>query len=320
MKVPQWSVRPPTRPEFRLTTRVLADRYRLGDVLGRGGAADVYEGLDLRMRRPVAIKVVRPESGLRTEERFHDEGRLLAQLQHPGLVAVYDSGEEDGCPYLVMQLIKGATLRRRIAAARMTPAEVGRAGAALASALAHVHAAGVVHRDVKPSNILMDETGRPHLTDFGISKLLDAAARTATGPLVGTAAYLAPEQVRGRGAGPASDVYSLGLVLIESLKGEMEYGGAPLESAIARLHRPPAVPPHLSAGLTGLLHAMTDPDEHSRPDALHCFRTLAAVAEEGHAEPVPEAATDRTGTPGAVRRAGRALLTALRRRPCPEPR
>ncbi|GAA2941381.1 serine/threonine-protein kinase [Streptomyces flavovirens] len=201
MKVPQWSVRPPTRPEFRLTTRVLADRYRLGDVLGRGGAADVYEGLDLRMRRPVAIKVVRPESGLRTEERFHDEGRLLAQLQHPGLVAVYDSGEEDGCPYLVMQLIKGATLRRRIAAARMTPAEVGRAGAALASALAHVHAAGVVHRDVKPSNILMDETGRPHLTDFGISKLLDAAARTATGPLVGTAAYLAPEQVRGRGAG-----------------------------------------------------------------------------------------------------------------------
>jgi tRNA A-37 threonylcarbamoyl transferase component Bud32 len=273
MKVRPWSI----RPDLRLTAHVVAGRYRLDDLLGRGGAADVYEGLDLRLRRPVAVKVFRPEDAAQTEERFDHEGRLLARLEHPGLVTVYDSGQEDGRPYLVMQLIKGTTLRRRIAAAPLTPGEAARAGAALASVLAHIHAAGVVHRDVKPSNILLDETGSPHLTDFGISQLLDTTARTTTGTLVGTAAYMAPEQVLGRGAGPAADVYSLGLVLLEALKGELEYGGAPLEAAVARLHRPPVIPPDLPHGLAGLLEAMTDPDESSRPDADACSRALAAV-------------------------------------------
>jgi serine/threonine protein kinase len=256
---------------------VVAGRYRLGDLLGRGGAADVYEGRDLRLHRPVAVKVFRPGGESQTEERFDGEGRLLAHLQHPGLVTVYDSGHEDGRPYLVMQLIKGPTLRRRIAAGPLTPAEASRIGAALASALAHVHAAGVVHRDVKPSNILLDGTGTPYLTDFGISRLLDATAHTATGTLVGTAAYMAPEQVLGKGAAPAADVYSLGLVLLEALKGELEYAGAPLEAAIARLHRPPAIPPDLPADLVELLKAMTDPEETRRPDAHACHRALAAV-------------------------------------------
>ncbi|WP_228974591.1 serine/threonine-protein kinase [Streptomyces sp. DH12] len=273
MKVRPWSI----RPDLRLTAHVVAGRYRLDDLLGRGGAADVYEGLDLRLRRPVAVKVFRPQDAAQTEERFDHEGRLLARLEHPGLVTVYDSGQEDGQPYLVMQLIKGTTLRRRIAAAPLTPGEAARTGAALASVLAHIHAAGVVHRDVKPSNILLDETGSPHLTDFGISRLLDTTARTTTGTLVGTAAYMAPEQVLGRGAGPAADVYSLGLVLLEALKGELEYGGAPLEAAVARLHRPPAIPPDLPHGLAGLLEAMTDPDENSRPDADACSGALAAV-------------------------------------------
>ncbi|MGW0469430.1 serine/threonine-protein kinase [Streptomyces sp. NPDC003027] len=273
MKVRQWSV----RPDLRLTAHVVAGRYRLEDLLGRGGAADVYEGWDLRLRRPVAVKIFRPGSESQTEERFDGEGRLLAQMQHPGLVTVYDSGHEDGRPYLVMQLIKGMTLRRRIAAAPLAPAEAARIGAALASALAHVHAAGVVHRDVKPSNILLDGTGAPHLTDFGISRLLDTTAHTATGTLVGTAAYMAPEQVLGKGAAPAADVYSLGLVLLESLKGDLEYGGAPLESALARLHRPPVIPADLPADLVELLEAMTAQDETSRPDAHACFQALAAM-------------------------------------------
>lgn len=278
----QMNVRPwANRPDFRLTTQVVAGRYRLDDLLGRGGAADVYEGLDLRLRRPVAMKVFRPESDAQTEERFDDEGRLLAQLQHPGLVTVYDSGRDDGRPYLVMQLIKGTTLRRRIAESALTPAEVSRIGSALASALGHVHAAGVVHRDVKPSNILLGETGTPHLTDFGISRLLENTARTATGALMGTPAYLAPEQVLGRGAGPAADIYSLGLVLLESLKGELEYGGAPLEAAIARLHRPPVIPSDLPGDLVELLEAMTAQDENSRPDAHACFRALTAVQPGG---------------------------------------
>lgn len=273
MTVRPWSV----RPDLRLTAHVVAGRYRLDDLLGRGGAADVYEALDLRLRRPVAMKFFRPEGEAQTEERFADEGRLLARLHHPGLVSVYDSGEEEGRPYLVIQLVRGTTLRRRIASGPMAPAEVSRTGEALASALAHVHAAGVVHRDVKPSNILLGDKGAPYLSDFGISLRLGAAPRNDTGALVGTAAYMAPEQVLGRGEGPAADVYSLGLVLLEALKGELEYGGVPLAAAVARLHRPPVIPAGLPPALTGLLHAMTDPDERSRPDARTCARELSAV-------------------------------------------
>ncbi|WP_309054844.1 protein kinase [Streptomyces sp.] len=276
MKVRSW----PIRPDLRLTAHAVAGRYRLDDLLGRGGAADVYEGMDLRLRRPVAVKVFRPDGATDTEERFDGEGRLLAQLQHPGLITVYDCGRDDGTPYLVMELVRGTTLRRRIATAPLAPAEACRIGAALASALAHVHEAGVVHRDVKPANILLDEEGAPRLTDFGISRLLGTTAQTVTGALVGTAAYMAPEQVLGRGAGPAADIYSLGLVLIESIKGELEYGGAPLEAAIARLHRPPLVPPDIPAAVVELLEAMTDADESRRPDARAVERALAALAPE----------------------------------------
>ncbi|MFF5387814.1 serine/threonine-protein kinase [Streptomyces sp. NPDC013012] len=318
-----WSV----RPDLRLTAHAVAGRYRLDGLLGRGGAADVYEALDLRLRRPVAVKVFRPGDDELPTGHHHldDEGRLLAQMRHPGLVTLYDSGQEEGRPYLVMQLVRGTTLRRRIAASPLTPHETARTGAALASALAHVHAAGVVHRDVKPSNVLLDGTGLPYLTDFGISRLLDTATRTETGPLVGTAAYMAPEQVLGRGAGPAADVYSLGLVILESLKGELEYGGAPLESAVARLHRPPVVPAGLPADLAGLVEAMTDPDESGRPDADTCFRVLAAMPGGDGAPPlgglggpgVPEGvrvpredrgATDTASRPDpAAHRSGRAL-------------
>ncbi|URM92493.1 protein kinase [Streptomyces sp. MRC013] len=273
MKVRPWS----TPPDWRLTAHVVAGRYRLDELLGHGGTAEVYQGLDLRLRRPVAVKVFRPDGDGQPEERFADEGRLLAQLQHPGLVTVYDSGQEDGRPYLVMQLVEGTTLRRRIAAGPLDPAEVRRIGAALTSALAHVHAAHVVHRDVKPSNILLDGSGAPYLTDFGISRLLDSTTRTAAGALVGTAAYVAPEQVLGRGAGPAADVYGLGLVLLECLKGEVEYPGVPLEAAVARLHRPPVVPPDLPGDLAELVAAMTASDEDDRPDAAACSRALAAV-------------------------------------------
>ncbi|MFF9853418.1 serine/threonine-protein kinase [Streptomyces litmocidini] len=276
MKVRSW----PIRPDLRLTAHVVAGRYRLDDLLGRGGAADVYEGMDLRLRRPVAVKVFRPDGAADTEERFDGEGRLLAQLQHPGLITVYDCGRDDGTPYLVMELVRGTTLRRRIAAAVLAPAEACRIGAALASALAHVHEAGVVHRDVKPANILLDEAGAPRLTDFGISRLLGTTAQTVTGTLVGTAAYMAPEQVLGRGAGPAADIYSLGLVLIESIKGELEYDGVPLEAAIARLNRPPVIPPGIPAAVVELLEAMTDADESRRPDARVCGRVLAALASE----------------------------------------
>ncbi|WP_107092024.1 serine/threonine-protein kinase [Streptomyces sp. NRRL F-6491] len=305
MMVRPWSV----RPDLRLTAHAVAGRYRLDGLLGRGGAADVYEALDLRLRRPVAVKLFRPGGEAWTEERFDDEGRLLAQMQHPGLVTLYDSGREEGRPYLVMQLVRGTTLRRRIAATPLTPRETARTGAALASALAHVHAVGVVHRDVKPSNVLLDGADAPYLTDFGISRLLDATSRVETGPLVGTAAYMAPEQALGRGAGPAADVYSLGLVLLEALKGELEYAGAPLESALARLHRPPVIPPGLPPALAELVEAMTDPNEAGRPDADTCFRVLTAVPGEAPPPAPPaEPPLPAARRPDPVsRRSGRAL-------------
>ncbi|MEU1039174.1 serine/threonine-protein kinase [Streptomyces sp. NPDC005551] len=274
MPAPQW----PLRTETRFGSNdVLAGRYRLDALLGRGGAADVYGGFDLRLRRPVAVKVFRLGTDAQTEERFTEEAVMLAGLQHPGLVTVFDSGREAGSPFLVMQLVTGATLRARVAGGALTPAEACTVGAALADALDYVHAAGVVHRDVKPSNILLDGTGAPHLTDFGISRLMDSTTQTATGALVGTAAYLAPEQVMGRPVGPPADVYALGLTLLECLKGELEYDGAPLEAAIARLHRAPVFPSFLGEELAALLAAMTALDEDERPDARTCADMLSAL-------------------------------------------
>jgi serine/threonine protein kinase len=202
---------------------------------------------------------------------------ILARLQHPGLVTVYDAGRHDGRAYLVMQLIEGPTLKARIAEGTLSPGETAALGAHLARALAHAHEAGIVHRDVKPSNIILDDSGRPHLTDFGISRLLDATTRTAPGALVGTAAYLSPEQVLGRSVGPPADVYALGLVLLECLTGRLEYDGGPLEAAIARLHRPPVLPDSLPEELAALLRDMTDLDEQARPSAHDCARRLAAL-------------------------------------------
>ncbi|MYT03319.1 MULTISPECIES: serine/threonine-protein kinase [Streptomyces] len=269
------------------TAEVVADRYRLGARLGSGGAADVYRGVDLRLKRPVAVKVFRLDAEPALEERFADEAVLLAGLQHPGLVTLYDAGRHENRPFLVMELVNGPTLAQGIAAGAMEPPRVARLGTALAGALAHVHEAGIVHRDVKPSNILLDTAGVPHLADFGISRMIGATRHTASGALLGTAAYLAPEQVLGKVVGPSADIYALGLVLLECLKGELEYGGTPLEAAVARLHRPPVLPGTVPPRLAELIHAMTALDDNVRPDARQCAEVLSALAAEA---PVPTAA------------------------------
>ncbi|MFI7240334.1 serine/threonine-protein kinase [Streptomyces cyaneofuscatus] len=262
----------------RCSTEVLGGRYRLDEMIGSGGAADVYRGLDLRLGRPVAVKVFRPDSGVNIEEDSRREALLLAQLHHPGLVSVYDAGLDMGRAYLILELVEGSTLRSRVEKGVLPVKETAALGADLARALAHAHAAGIVHRDVKPSNILLDRAGRPHLTDFGISRLLDSTYRTATGTLIGTAAYLSPEQVLGQSVGRAADIYALGLVVLECLTGRPEYDGAPLEVAIARLHRPPILPAHLPEQLQRLLRSMTVLDDHDRPDASECARALTALA------------------------------------------
>lgn len=274
----------------RYTADVLAGRYRLDAFIGSGGAADVHRGFDLRLRRPVAVKVFRPGADGDMEARFRSEAVILARLQHPGLVTVYDAGRHHNRAYLVMQLIEGPTLKGRIADGPLSPGETAALGAGLAGALAHAHEADVVHRDVKPSNILLDPSGHPHLTDFGISRLIDATTHTTTGTLIGTAAYLSPEQVLGRPVSQAVDIYALGLVLLECLTGRLEYGGGPLEAAIARLHRPPELPHSLPEDFAQLLRTMTALDDSSRPSAHECARALTALRGPARPVSVPSAA------------------------------
>jgi hypothetical protein len=282
----------------RCSAEVLGGRYRLDALIGSGGAADVHRGHDLRLRRPVAVKVFRPGADLDMEERFRSEAVILARLQHPGVVTAYDTGRHNDRAYLVMQLIEGPTLKDRITEGALTAEETAALGAGLAEALAHAHDAGIVHRDVKPSNIILDESGRPHLTDFGISRLLDATSRTATGTLIGTAAYLSPEQVLGRSVGLPADVYALGLVLLECLTGRLEYDGGPLEAAIARLHRPPVLPGSLTEDFAALLRSMTALNEWERPPARACARMLTALAGTADSVSVPAANPTASVVPG----------------------
>jgi serine/threonine protein kinase len=303
--------------------RVVAGRYELGSVLGAGSSAVVHRARDLRRGVEVAIKCFRPGGSERDLRQQRQEMALLARLDHPGLVRLHDGGLVDDCPFVVTDLVEGPTLAQRIASGPpLAPGPVRRLGAHLADALAHVHAAGIVHRDVKPANVLLGNGGRPRLADFGIARTLEATAATADGCVVGTAAYLAPEQVRGERVAPATDVYALGLVLLEALTGRREYPGAAVESATARLYRSPAVPEGLPAGLSTVLNAMMQDDPRRRPPA-------AAVAAALSADPASPAAAlglgpsprsrvishgrHRLGRPGArpVSRIALAALTAV---------
>jgi eukaryotic-like serine/threonine-protein kinase len=257
----------------------IGERYELGDVLGQGGAATVYRALDRHTGRQVAIKLY--ETALSTGDRPQHRAELaaLVRLQHPGLVRLYDAGFHDGCAFLVMQLIDGEPLSQRIARGALPVATVVELGWQLASTLAYVHARGVIHRDVKPGNVLVDATDRCFLTDFGVSRLVDATRCTVSGLALGTPAFLAPEQVRGRRLGPAIDIYALGLVLLEALTGTKEYPGGAVESAVARLHRSPHIPPTLPARLRFLLRAMTVDDPAVRPDAATVASRLTALRD-----------------------------------------
>ena len=197
-------------------------RYRVERELGRGGMATVYLAHDESLGRAVAVKVlaehVAADPALR--ERFVREARHAAMLAHPNIVQVFDAGEDDGQPYIVMEYVEGETLagvlrRRR----KLPPHEVEVIGAQAAAGLARAHAAGLVHRDVKPGNLLLRRDGVVKIVDFGIARAVDGTRLTEHGTLLGTAGYLAPEQAAGQDAVPASDVYALGVVLYEALAG-----------------------------------------------------------------------------------------------------
>nr|WP_314143023.1 serine/threonine-protein kinase [uncultured Rhodococcus sp.] len=268
---------------------LFAGRYRLGTVLGRGGMADVVHADDHVLGRSVAVKIFRHGEPPDTAQRIDAEIRTLASLSHPGLVTLYDAGtavDASGVPvpYLVMELIDGPTLSAYRQGRTMDGAHVARIGYELAEALAYIHEQGVVHRDIKPANILVAQApdvgmGQcAKLADFGIARIVDAERLTEHGTTVGTAHYLSPEQATGTSAGPPTDIYTLGLVLIECLTGAMVFEGSAVAAAVARLHRDPAVPEGLGSDWHALLTEMTSRRPEDRPAAAavaHRLRELS---------------------------------------------
>jgi eukaryotic-like serine/threonine-protein kinase len=256
---------------------VLAGRYALGELLGQGAMAEVYWALDLRLNRAVAVKLFAAELDPLDRRRSFDEARALARVSAPGLVAIYDVSVADNRPYMVMELVDGPSLRDRLQSGPLSPTETAQLGAPLAEALAHVHARGIVHRDVKPSNILLDQDGTPRLADFGIALLAGDARRTSADEIIGTPAYLSPEQISEDTIGPAADIYALGLVLLECLTGEVAFHrDTRMATALARLYRGPAIPSDLPRPLSRLLTTMTATDPAARPTAAQCAEALRA--------------------------------------------
>jgi serine/threonine protein kinase len=279
-----------------LLGRLLDDRYRLESLVGRGGMGSVYRALDVRLDRSVAVKVLRDPDGT-DEERFAAEVRTLARFAHPNLVRLLDAGELDIRPYLVMELIEGETLAHRISRGALSDHETARIGAGVAGALAYVHEQGIVHRDVKPANVLLGEKGDAHLADFGIARLVDTTGITAIGFTLGTPAYLAPEQVQGAAVGPPADVYALGLVLLECLSGRRAFEGTASEITAARLQHDPELPVGIDALWRDVLGSMTQRRPADRLSAEQVASRLAPRALiDGLASERPGEQMSTTGT------------------------
>lgn len=299
-------------------TVVLGDRYELVELLGRGGMAEVHRAHDRELGRVVAVKLL-PEDrrGDDTDaRRLRDEARAAAVLSHPHVVAVHDVGTSPYGAYVVMELIAGRTWEH---ATRddggPSLVEVTRVGAAVAGALAHAHSHGIVHRDVNPNNVMLLDDGTPKLMDFGIAKTENVPGLTETGKVVGTVAYMSPEQVRGERLDGRSDVYSLGCSLYELLTGQPPFRGVgAAEVAAARLRQPPVplrqLTPSIPVGLEDVVLRAMALDARDRPDAETLSRTLGELSDRYAAPPPqeattevidadPDAGSDRTGTDGA---------------------
>jgi serine/threonine-protein kinase len=237
--------------------RVFANRYELGTEIGRGGMADVYLAHDRLLDRRVAVKVLSPAfaSDATNVERFRREAQSAARLNHPNIVSVYDWGEEDGASYIVMEYVPGQTLSALIQSyGRLSPTEAVPIAAEIADALAFAHANGVVHRDVKPGNVLVTPNGQVKVADFGIARAESGEALTKTGAVLGTASYFSPEQAQGFALDGRSDVYALGVVLYEMLTGAPPFtAGSPASVAYKHVREEPTPPSRVVAGLPGAL-------------------------------------------------------------------
>ena len=289
---------------------LLDGRYRLGEQIGAGGFCEVWRATDIALMRPVAVKMLHAGYAHQPEARarFKAEARHAGALSHQNIACVYDYGEPArGQSYLVMELIEGPSLAAVLAGGSLDAARTLDIVAQAAAGLQAAHGAGLIHRDIKPANILFTSEGAVRITDFGIAHAVGSAPLTATGLMMGTPGYIAPERVAGAQAGPASDLYALGIVAYECLAGARPFSGPPLEVAIAHRDRPlPPLPAGLPDEVVALVMLLTAKNPVWRPG------TAGEVADQarrlrGHLAPAPGTAaalvTARDPAPVKRRRA-----------------
>jgi hypothetical protein len=266
--------------------QLVAERYRLTQHIGSGAMGVVWQAHDERLHRTVALKqlLLSPSfSAADTKEateRAMREGRIAARLQHPNAVSVYDVVDDNGQPVLVMEYVPSRSLSAVLdERTTLDPLEVARIGSQIATALTAAHTAGIVHRDIKPGNVLLADDGIVKITDFGISRATGDVTVTATGMLAGTPAYLAPEVAKGENPGPPSDVFSLASTLYTAVEGYPPFGHS--DNTLALLHAVAAcrtIPPKQAGPLTGLLSQMLRPNPEERPTMAETSRALSALA------------------------------------------
>ncbi|MGW1614173.1 protein kinase domain-containing protein [Streptomyces sp. NPDC002285] len=273
--------------------RVIGGRYRLAERIGSGGMGTVWRALDELVDREVTVKQPRlpgdPDDAghQRAAHRLYREARAAARVDHPAAVAIHDVVVEDGLPWIVMELVRGESLHEVLQRGPVEAAEAARIGVAVLGALRAAHAVGIVHRDVKPANVLLGAHRRVVLTDFGIAHIQGEESLTVSGEFVGSLEFIAPERMSGRGAGPASDLWSLGVLLYAAVEGWSPFRRTTLESTLAAILAADPPEPKQAGPLGSLIVRLLGKDPELRPDAEDVGAVLEAVARGW---PMPEPA------------------------------